>query len=432
MTKKRLRILAVEDDLVDRLALRRIVRDAGLPYDLTMADSVDEATTALAAAPFDVVITDYTLGDGTALDVLAVARDVASIIVTGAGDHEQATSGLKAGAADYLVKEANHRHLVALPAAIERAVRVKEQDRRVKMLVHALKHIGEAVYVSAPDESIVFVNRAFCEMYGWTEEEVLGRATVSLWPDCAGPESNGRNELKTDLTLATKYGSALTVTLTRSLVHDDGGKVVAIVRVMRDVTERDRIDRELRHANAMLERSRAAFEELAIRDELTGLYNRRELDRRLVAEQARSSRMQLPFSFVLLDIDHFKSVNDRYGHQAGDEVLRHVARIMEDELRVTDTAARYGGEELALVLPSTTAEDAAGVAERLRDRLAGERFDVGDGRTISVTASFGVASLSGEATSCGELIAAADAALYQAKASGRDRVVLARSDRKAA
>jgi diguanylate cyclase (GGDEF)-like protein/PAS domain S-box-containing protein len=419
----RLRILVVEDDLADQFAIRRMVRAANLPYDLTMVDSVAAARAALAVATFDAIVTDYSLGDGTALDVLAVARDVASIIVTGAGSQTQAAVGLRAGAADYLVKEHGHRHLDALPGALDRALRAKAQDRRVNMLAHALTHIGEAVYVSAPDDSILFVNRAFCEMYGWTEAEVLGRATTSLWPAPSGPISDPRDERSHDVRLDTSDGRTLTVALTRSRVHDEAGNVIAIVRVMRDVTERGQIERALRDANRALERSRAAFEELAMRDELTSLYNRRELERRLVAEIARSGRTNQPFSFVLFDLDHFKAVNDSYGHPAGDAVLRQVARLVERELRVSDVAARYGGEEIALLLPETSAEDAVLVASRLRARLAAERFDIGGGATISVTASFGVACMPPHATTTHALVAAADEALYEAKAAGRDRVV---------
>ena len=160
-----------------------------------------------------------------------------------------------------------------------------------------------------------------------------------------------------------------------------------------------------------------------MRDELTGLYNRRELDRRIIAEIARSSRTNQPFSFVLLDIDHFKAVNDSYGHPAGDEVLRRVARLIEGELRVSDVAARYGGEEVALLLPETSAEDALIVASRLRARLATSPFDIGAGISLSVTASFGIATVPTNAANLVELVSAADEALYEAKAAGRNRVV---------
>jgi diguanylate cyclase (GGDEF)-like protein/PAS domain S-box-containing protein len=424
-----LRVLVVEDDLVDQLAIRRLVREGALPYDVTMASSVAEASEALESSTFDAVVTDFGLGDGSALDVLAAAGDLPSVIVTGAGDQEKATSGMKAGAADYLVKEVDHRHLAILGPAIERAVHVKAQDRRMKMLVHALEHIGEAVCLSAPSGKMVFVNRAFCELYGFPEEEAIGRGR-SLWPGAGPPESDASGEGSGDVTLATKGGRELTVSLTCSAVHDDAGRVIGTVRIMRDVTERERIARELRHANAALEHSRAAFEELATRDALTGLFNRRELDRRMAIEASRASRTETQFSFVLLDVDHFKSINDRFGHPAGDEVLRRLSRLVQREVRATDTAARYGGEEIALILPDTSAEEAVRVAERLRKCLEAEVFAIGEGPPVTVTASFGVATVEAHAVSPEAVFAAADEALYEAKVTGRNRVVARSSERR--
>ncbi len=312
-------------------------------------------------------------------------------------------------------------------------------DGRIKMLVHALDHVADAVAVSDGSGTFVFVNRAFCTMYGWSEAEVLGRRTGSLWPAASQRErealrDNGeREDIAREVSLAAKDGREIAIALHRSAVRDDSGALIATVRVMRDLTERDRIERDLRRANDALERSRAAFEELAMRDELTGLYNRRELGRRLQVETARALRSTLPFSFLLLDLDHFKSINDRYGHSAGDEVLRVVSRIIENELRVTDTAARYGGEEIAIILPETTAEDALLVAERLRVRLARQEFELGDALPVTVTASFGVATMTRAAAPSPELVfAAADEALYEAKATGRNRVVMRSNGRKAA
>ncbi|MDB4938674.1 MAG: diguanylate cyclase [Labilithrix sp.] len=433
MNAERLRILVVEDDVVDQLAVRRVVRDAPLPYDLVVVSSVAEAANALASAQLDAIVTDFALGDGSALDVLSAAGDLPVIVVTGAGDQEKATSALKAGASDYLVKDARHGHLSALGGAIDRAIRMKAQDRRVKMLVHVLTHIGEAVSVCAPDGRMVFVNRAFCEMYGWTEREVLGKSLASVWPAGAcSVYADGDDARSQGTVLATKDGRHLATGLTQSAVHDDAGKLIATVRIMRDVSERNRIERELRLANGALERSRAAFEELAIRDELTGLYNRRELSRRLEMETSRALRTLRPFSFLLLDVDHFKSVNDRYGHSAGDEVLRRVSLLIEGELRITDTAARYGGEEIAVILPDTSAEHATAVAQRLRERLEAEPIAIGSGAPITVTASFGVATLACDAASPQAVFAAADEALYEAKATGRNRVVTRVAMRKAA
>jgi diguanylate cyclase (GGDEF)-like protein len=161
----------------------------------------------------------------------------------------------------------------------------------------------------------------------------------------------------------------------------------------------------------------------AVTDELTDLANRRRFMEALQHEVSRSTRFGQPLALVLFDLDHFKRINDRFGHQAGDEVLRATADVIRGRIRETDMAARIGGEEFAVIVAGTGAEGAAAVAESLRRDLS-ETVSVGS-RPRSVTASFGVAELvrgaSGE-----ELVAAADRALYRAKRSGRDTVVIAR------
>ncbi len=166
--------------------------------------------------------------------------------------------------------------------------------------------------------------------------------------------------------------------------------------------------------------------ERATVDALTRLYTRDYGLRRLDEAFSLGSRTDEPTSVILLDIDHFKRVNDTFGHAGGDLVLRAVAAAMREECRVTDVAARHGGEEFLLVLPATDSAGARILAERIRERLARERV-VFDGVTISVTASFGVASIAADAYvsfSPEELVKRADEALYAAKRAGRDTVVV--------
>lgn len=161
----------------------------------------------------------------------------------------------------------------------------------------------------------------------------------------------------------------------------------------------------------------------AVTDELTGLFNVRQFHSRLEGEIDRAQRFGNPLSLVMLDIDKFKSVNDTYGHQQGDKVLVEVARVLRRMSRDVDLPARYGGEEMAVVLPQTDLIGAEQQAERMRAALEGmniQRLD-GGGR-LPITASFGVASLPSEAGDKTALIAAADAALYRAKRGGRNRV----------
>jgi diguanylate cyclase (GGDEF)-like protein len=164
-------------------------------------------------------------------------------------------------------------------------------------------------------------------------------------------------------------------------------------------------------------------ERQAVTDELTGLANVRAFHTILEREIERSRRFRSPLALVMLDLDHFKQINDEYGHQQGDEVLSTVADVLRDFSRDIDAPARYGGEELAVVLPQTDSEGAEQLAERMREAV--ERLEVprvdGEG-SLRLRASFGVASLPESAVDRGGLIAAADAALYRAKRAGRNRV----------
>jgi diguanylate cyclase (GGDEF)-like protein len=167
-------------------------------------------------------------------------------------------------------------------------------------------------------------------------------------------------------------------------------------------------------------------ERQAVTDELTGLFNRRRFQEAMATEVERSKRFGQPVGLVLLDLDDFKNVNDTYGHQQGDLVLREVARVLRETSREIDEPARYGGEELAVVLPGTDLEGAYNLAERVRagiEELALPLLD-GDG-ILRVTASFGVATLPGSAEQTRDLVAAADEALYRAKRAGKNRTVRA-------
>jgi diguanylate cyclase (GGDEF)-like protein len=166
-----------------------------------------------------------------------------------------------------------------------------------------------------------------------------------------------------------------------------------------------------------------AVEHQAVTDELTGLANVRAFLATLDRELERGRRFGNSLGLIMLDIDDFKRVNDGYGHQQGDEVLAHVAAVVRDETRELDTPARYGGEELAVVLPQTDASGAELLAERMRAAIESLQVPrVGGGGSLSVRASFGVAAMPESGTDRAELIAAADAALYAAKRAGKNRV----------
>jgi len=172
-----------------------------------------------------------------------------------------------------------------------------------------------------------------------------------------------------------------------------------------------------------LERDEEELKRLAVRDGLTGLCNHLEFYARLADELERGRRFKRPVSLLLLDVDHFKRVNDTHGHQAGDAVLKGLGELLCRQVRTVDSVCRYGGEEITVILPETDLDAAADMAERLRAAIEALPFDVNAGAPLHITASFGVASWPLHADNAQTLVAAADAAMYAAKRSGRNRIV---------
>jgi two-component system, cell cycle response regulator len=162
---------------------------------------------------------------------------------------------------------------------------------------------------------------------------------------------------------------------------------------------------------------------LATHDQLTGLFNRREFDRILAEESDRALRFGRPLALILVDIDHFKKVNDTHGHLIGDEVLREVARRLAGDMRSVDRVTRFGGEEFALVVMETDQAAALGTARRICAAMAQTPVVTVEKLTLPVTISAGVAVLPGDASTCAALVSAADRALYTAKARGRNQAV---------
>lgn len=179
-----------------------------------------------------------------------------------------------------------------------------------------------------------------------------------------------------------------------------------------------RLQDELLEKNAMLSR-------LSSSDPVTGLRTRRFVTDMLALEFLRSGRYGTPLCVLMADLDHFKDVNDRHGHPAGDAVLAGVGELLNGLLRASDVAGRYGGEEMLVLLPQTGAEGGLATAERFRSAVEAAHFEIASGERLTITVSIGVAAHQSGLQSPSELVMAADDALYQAKAEGRNRVVLA-------
>jgi diguanylate cyclase (GGDEF)-like protein len=185
---------------------------------------------------------------------------------------------------------------------------------------------------------------------------------------------------------------------------------------------RDPLGRRLSNAVTSLGASMAEAQSDATTDRLTGIPNRAAIVGSLFTEVERSIRYRRPLSVAFADIDHFKTINDTYGHEAGDIVLKGVANVLRANLRASDRVGRYGGEEFMVLLPETSVEDAAGFADKMRLLVAREAWKLPDGSDVSVTISLGVTGGAGDRLSVDALVREADAAMYSAKALGRDQV----------
>jgi two-component system, cell cycle response regulator len=212
------------------------------------------------------------------------------------------------------------------------------------------------------------------------------------------------------------------------LVHENQQLIASLSAKNQALLEMNReLEAKIHERTHELAEANTRLAQLAVTDGLTGLYNHRHLHERLALEVERSQRSGLPLSLLMLDVDHFKQFNDTHGHPAGDEVLRQLARVLNDARRANDVVARYGGEEFAVILVDTAKFTAAKVAERVRERIAAHDFTdaAPQSRATPISVSIGVATFPEDGGDAEGLVRAADTALYAAKRAGRNRVVLA-------
>ena len=278
--------------------------------------------------------------------------------------------------------------------------------------------VTDATPQDAGGPRIVYVNPAFEQLMGYRAEEVQGQSPrIFNGPDTdrhtrsrirkALREGKG---IRTEILKYCKDGQTRWLDMNMVPLRDASGVITNFACIERDMTRYKKIERQL--AN------------MALFDSLTGSLNRPAFYQHAKKEFARSKRYYRPLSVIMLDIDHFKRINDQYGHQGGDQVLQIFAEACQEIIRSTDVMGRVGGEEFALLLPDTPMRAAFNLAERLRERINKYPYLAGD-MLIEVTASLGVAELQRDDADFKALLQRADEALYGAKHAGRNRVKMA-------
>lgn len=260
------------------------------------------------------------------------------------------------------------------------------------------------------------VNRAFCEIMGYESEELLKLSFISIThPDdlqqdhdfVLRMEAGEIRSYEMEKRYIRKDGRIVWGHLTGSLLSDDKGAASQVIKQVQDITGRKEVERLLKIK--------------AHTDYLTGVASRGRFFELAEQELIRSRRYDCPLSLAMLDLDHFKAVNDSHGHQAGDTVLKELSSICRHVLREVDVVGRVGGEEFAILLPETDGEPAFHVIERLREAIAATEVTLQEGLALHFTASLGIATLTPVDADINTLLNRADQALYQAKCSGRNR-----------
>lgn len=406
----KIKLLYIEDDLVDLQAFERLVQKQGLSYDYDVGSSIAETKVLLEENKYDIIVSDFQLGDGTALELFDHFGETPFILVTGSGDEDIAVSAMKAGARDYLIKDSDRNYLTVLPVTVENALKHDKDEKRFQMLSHALMDIKDSVFFTDMEDNIIYVNDAFCRTYGYHEEEIVGKEAAVLWDKDIENEYQQsifpkalRGGLKGEFLHRREDGSLFPVLLSRAVIKDERKKPIAIAGIVRDITERKLIEQQ--------------FQSLAHFDSLTCLPNRTYMMEKLsqLLVQARWNNHTLALLFI--DLDHFKKINDTLGHDAGDKMLKEVASRLVECVRDSDTVARMGGDEFMIILPKITkAQDAAVIAQRVI-----ESFDSPftlNGHDCMIGASIGISQYPTDGDDYESLVKNADIAMYKAKEIG--------------
>ena len=421
-------ILIVEDDSGLADLIKEKVEECG--YKTASVNSAGEAMKWLSMNSPYIMLLDYTLPDMNAKEFITELQRKGDplptfIISTGQGDERIAVDMMKLGARDYIIKDNNF--LDMLPEVIRRVVRDIENEKKVKEQKERLENVIESTRLGTWEWNVktgeVILNERSAEIIGYTLDEILP-VSSQTWITNAHPEDYKRaNELlRLHFTRDLEYFECET-----RMKHKNGhwvwvlnkGKVIEwqkdnkplrMFGIYMDVTEKKEMYEKIK--------------DLSIRDPLTGIYNRKYIFDRLEVIVAEFLREKKNFTVSIIDIDYFKMVNDKYGHQAGDFVLREFADIISGSLRPYDLSGRYGGEEFIIISMNSGKEQTGLKMYRILEIVRNKKFIYKDNE-ISFTFSCGISEGSElEDISVAALIEAADKRLYKAKNSGRDMIVI--------
>lgn len=426
--ENKIRVLFVDDSPTVRVSYRRLLRSNG--YETDTAACVKEGYEKAIEKNYDIAIIDYFLPDGTGdelcqqLNANAQTNRIACAIITGTYHDKVIKDSLDAGAVECMFKNEANELFLARIASMSRMKRIMlaiEKDH--KRLEGILSSVGDGVYGLNSRGLISFINPAAKAILGFDEQDrLIGMSPFSLFHNTT---VDGKSVSEQDCALQVAYGTGQELIAKETVFkHKDGkhitvectvfplqidGELEGSVVAFRDVTVRKLLEDELKWQ--------------ATHDSLTKLANRYYFEEQLRNEVTRVKRSQEKSALLYLDLDRFKYINDTAGHAAGDKLLVEVASQLSTRLRASDTLARIGGDEFAIILRNVGQEQATEGAEAFRTLLEKLKFYY-EGKSYVINVSIGVVMLSEQMQSHGEALANADLACFIAKGQGKNNVHL--------
>jgi len=424
-------------------------------YDVISASDGPSALKLAAAEQPDIILLDVMMPGMDGFEVCRrlkddpVTRHIPIVLVTALDGRQDRVTGLEAGADEFLTKPLDDLFLFSRVKSLTRLKLVIDELRQRETAGRKLGVIdGPSSRLGATGGRVLIVDDQERQAQRIAAElAVEHRPVIETEPEKALLTTRGPVDLLIVNTSSKAFDGLRLAAQVRSeeasrhlpilavVDVDDRMRVVKALDIgVNDVLARPVDPQELAaRVRTQIRRKRYTdflrnnldhSLELAVTDQLTGLHNRRFMFGQLKALVERASHGGEPVSALLIDLDHFKAVNDGFGHDVGDEVLREFAVRLASNVRAVDVPCRYGGEEFAVIMPDTRIEDAERIAERIRRNVAGAPFRVSGGRDqLSATISIGVAATAGPGDTPDMLLKRADAALYEAKAKGRNKVI---------
>jgi diguanylate cyclase (GGDEF)-like protein len=418
----RARVLYVEDEDMIRESMARILRRR--INTLFVGANGREGLELFKQHSPDIVITDIRMpqmnGIEMAQNIREIQEDIPIILTTAYNDEDYFLKAIEIGVVKYIKKPINSTDLFSVLVKVAKHISQQKEIDAKNEFIKTILDNNPAFLMITDEEDIFFLNKSFLHFLGYYTFEEFQAKGINInrflvVKDDAFYKNKNFTEWITEVIHGKETEYIVYLSGKDQLKSEAGAYLIRATQIP-----------EIQHTDKYLitftdisgiESERKMFQDLACKDPLTSIYNRKKFEDELEKEIMRTERYKTGLTLMIFDIDHFKSINDTYGHQAGDAVLMELTEIVTANVRKTDTFARYGGEEFVVITPETTLVGATELAEKLRELIQDNNFsNVGH-----VTCSFGVSEYMG-AESAHTFIKKADYALYIAKNNGRNRV----------